>query len=97
MTTARQQQREARADEALRQEQIRRGLRQPHANSDAADAVAEACGLLNDHDLPNVYALTKALYDLLTVARLSLPEGDARVVQAELAVKRIAPHFGANI
>jgi hypothetical protein len=65
--------------------------------NDKAEAVAEANGYLNNHDLPNVYALTKALYDLLQVARLLLPESDARVMQAELAVERIAPYVGGNI
>jgi hypothetical protein len=65
--------------------------------NDKFEAVAGANCYLNDHSLPNVYALTKALYDLLQVARLSLPENDTRVVQAELAVQRIAPYVGGNL
>ena len=64
---------------------------------DKSEAVAAANGFLSDHSLPNVNVLTKALYDLLQVARLSLPENDARVVQAGLAVQHIAPYVGGNI
>ena len=57
----------------------------------AADAVAEACGHLNDWGLPNVHALAVALHALATS-----PTEENRA-RASALVDRIAPHLPCNI
>lgn len=73
--------------------------------NDKSEAVAEACGHLNNHALPNVYALTQQLNDLVAYIEIIQRNGnpsfdvtrDPRVARAAQSVRDLRPYLSANI
>lgn len=68
--------------------------------NDKSEAVAEACAHLNNHALPNVYALTVALQDMVRYVEavdMTYSGDDPRVSRARQMIRDLRPHLGANI
>ena len=71
--------------------------------NDKAEAVAEACAHLNNHALPNVYALVKQLNDLAAYVEIIERNvggdwaNDPRVARAKQSVRDLRPHLGVNL
>lgn len=73
--------------------------------NDKSEAVAKACGYLNNHALPNVYALVSQLNDLVNYIEIIQRNGnpgfdvvnDPRVARAVQSVRALRPYIGGNL
>ncbi len=85
------------SDKALLHSMLAKQSKTP--SNDKAEAVAEASGYLNDHALPNVYALVQQMQDLVRYVEIIDTHAgtDPRVARAKQSIRDLKPYLGANI